>query len=86
MSSCWKPLHGPLEDWPLALCDASTLDTDLDLQPADMVMRAGYTESCRVYHNPNQKWYYLNKQLDSEVLLFRQYDSDSNRRKYSQTI
>lgn len=28
-----------------------------------------------IYHNPEQKWYYLSGQTPSELLLFRQADT-----------
>lgn len=42
----------------------------------DVVDRGGFTENYQVYFNPDHKWYYLNKQLPSEVVVFRQTDSD----------
>ncbi|KAI1339137.1 hypothetical protein F5Y15DRAFT_384908, partial [Xylariaceae sp. FL0016] len=62
----WKPLRGPLNDWPLALCDAATVCAqDLEAHDhifpsspgapssADNIVRENHT----VYYNPNQKWY-----------------------------
>jgi hypothetical protein len=76
-SSLWKPLNGPLQDWPLGLVDASTLDATNDLVPADFVTREGYSDNSRVYFNPRHEWYYLSQQLASEVILFRQFDTNS---------
>jgi len=72
----WKPLYGPLTDWPLALCDARTVNPAQDLADTDVVMRTGVTENYSIYANSEHKWYYLNNQLASEVLLFRQTDTD----------
>ncbi|KAE8414599.1 hypothetical protein BDV36DRAFT_239050 [Aspergillus pseudocaelatus] len=74
MINVWKPLRGPLRDWPLALCDYSTLNRD-DLVPVDEVHREGILESHSIQYNPSQKWYYLSDQTPNEVLIFRSVDS-----------
>jgi hypothetical protein len=70
----WRPLHGPLYDSPLALCDARTIaPTDLvdtDLKYPD---RTGEIQS--VTHNPAQRWYYFPGMLPSEALFIKCYDS-----------
>lgn len=65
-----------MTDWPLALCDAQTVDMDRDFVATDVVARDGFTENYQVYFNPEHKWYYLNKQLPSEVIIFRQTDTE----------
>jgi len=71
----WKPLRGPLTDWPLALCDTTTVE-EQDYIDADAVARLGFTENRQVYYNPKHVWYYLSKQLPSELLVFRQADTE----------
>ncbi|KAF9888436.1 hypothetical protein FE257_008714 [Aspergillus nanangensis] len=73
----WKTLVGPLYDWPLAFCDAETIEPG-DLQSHDQVFHDVVRENVMVYHNPDQKWYYLSGQMPSELLLFRQADSQNN--------
>jgi hypothetical protein len=63
-------------DWPLAVCDAQTVDAQKDLIDTDIVTRKSFTEGSQVYHSESFKWYYLNNQLASEVVLFRQTDTD----------
>lgn len=75
MTSIWKPLRGPLTDWPLAVCDANSVDPATDLITCDVVAREGYGENYQVFHNPRQRWYYLSKQLASEIIVFKQADS-----------
>jgi hypothetical protein len=70
----WKPLRGPLRDWPLAICDHSTLSRD-DLIQVDEVHRDGILESNSVQYNTSQKCYYLSDQTADEVLIFRSADS-----------
>ncbi len=77
LASIWKPLKGPVRDWPLALCDASSVNPEQDLEPADLVYADYVIENCQVYRTLAQKWYYLRDQTPSEALVFRQTDSDS---------
>lgn len=35
--SIWKPLRGPVMDWPLAMCAAQTVDPMTDFEPCDLV-------------------------------------------------
>ncbi|KAL8639104.1 MAG: hypothetical protein Q9228_003819 [Teloschistes exilis] len=70
----WKPLRGPLRDWPLALCDASTVHPN-DLIASDNVFDVKVTENMQVHYDSGHKWYYLEDQESSELLVFRQADS-----------
>ncbi|KAF2235632.1 hypothetical protein EV356DRAFT_514155 [Viridothelium virens] len=70
----WKPLRGPLKDWPLAICDLQSLRQS-DLHPLDEVHRHDVLESHLVTYRPGQKWYYLSEQDPSEVLIFKSVDS-----------
>ena len=79
MSSTWRPLHGPLVDWPLVLCDASTVDFPNDTTPADIVYPQWVTENLQVHYNKGQKWYYLSKQLPSEVIVFTSMQSNPDK-------
>ncbi|KAF2426280.1 putative CmcJ-like methyltransferase [Tothia fuscella] len=72
----WKPLHGPVSDWPLALCDAQTVDMDRDCVATDVVTRTGFTENYQISPHEEHMWYYLSGQLADEVVVFRQTDTD----------
>ena len=72
----WHPLKGPNQDWPLALCDVSTLEPQQDLEVADYVTEATNREHCLAYARDAHRWWYLNHQETTEAFLFRQYDSD----------
>jgi hypothetical protein len=71
----WKPLRGPLHDYPLALCDKRSVDVQKDLEPQDIVDRDEVLENVHVYHRKNHAWCYLNGQKDTELLIFRQADT-----------
>src|ERR1700712_4563151 len=73
--SVWKPLAGPLRDYPMAYCDAKTMDPNNDLLAVDEVFPTVANEVYQVLHNPMHKWYYIPDQLDSEVAIFAGYDS-----------
>jgi len=73
--SLWKPIKGPLNDWPLSLCDARTVDWRKDIVPGDVVFDDFVTENIKVYHDPAHKWYYLPDQQISEALIFKSSDS-----------
>jgi hypothetical protein len=70
----WRPLVDPVEDYPLALCDARSLD------PADLIdseRRAPnhIGEIQLAVHAPEQRWFYYSQMRPPEVLLFKTYDS-----------
>jgi len=72
----WRPLFTPLRDFPLAVCDYSTVDSENDLEPCDDVHgNIGVDENYVVYHKPGHRWYYISDQKATEILLFRQFDS-----------
>ena len=77
--SIWKPLRGPLRDWPLALCDASSVQPD-HLAASDVVLRDQVSENMQVHYDEAHKWYYLQDQASTELLVFRQADSHPNGR------
>ncbi|KAF2736408.1 putative CmcJ-like methyltransferase [Polyplosphaeria fusca] len=71
----WKPLRGPLSDWPLAVCDSRTLNPPKNCIATDVVEREGYTENYQVYYHPDMKFHYISGQSDKEVMVFRQTDT-----------
>lgn len=71
----WKPLRGPVNDWPLAFCDASTVETK-DLAVTDMVYPTYYTENLSVAYNDDRRWYYLSDHQPDELIIFKQSDTE----------
>jgi hypothetical protein len=69
--SIWKPLKGPLTDWPLAVCDARTVE-ESDLVATDIVRRTVFNENYQVYYNEKQEWWYLSGQRPDEIMVFCQ--------------
>ena len=62
-------------DWPLGLCDADSVDPLGDCIAHDVVSRTGYTENYQVYYNAGHRWYYLSNQEATDLVLFRQTDT-----------
>ncbi|KAK5451988.1 hypothetical protein LTS15_007711 [Exophiala xenobiotica] len=68
----WKPLRGPLTDWPLCVCDATSVDSENDFVPSDIVFTHSVVENIQVHHNPGQKWFYMSNQTPDELWIFGQ--------------
>ena len=77
--STWRPLHAPLDDWPLAICDGSSVNFDADTTTADIVYPNWVTENVQVYFHEAQRWYWLPKQMPTEVLVFTSAQSNHNK-------
>ncbi len=70
----WRPIRGPVQDAPLAVTDAQTVD-DADFVATDLVYPDRIGEIYYVKFNPEHKWFYAPQMRDDEVLLFKCYDS-----------
>lgn len=75
--SVWKVLQGPNRDWPLAICDFTTLDLKRDIEFCDVVERDCVRETISLYHNSDQRWYFIDNQEVDKALLFRNCHSTS---------
>lgn len=64
-----------VEDWPLAVCDGSTVDHQ-DLVEADHIRRHYMGSTMYLKHNAQQKFYFMSKQTKDEVLIFKNFDSE----------
>jgi hypothetical protein len=75
----WRPIKGPLQDAPLALCDARTVD-EHDLVAADLVYKDRVGETYSVTYNPAHRWYYAPELRRDEALLLKIMDSKNDGR------
>ena len=71
----WKPIRGPVEETPLAFCDARTIE------PSDFVETSleygGRTgEIYSLVFSPRHRWYYYPAMRADEAMLLKCYDSD----------
>ena len=75
----WRPLVGTVEAWPLALCDAASLDRrDLVASERRYPDRVG--EIYAVIYNPRHRWFYFPRMERDEVLLIKCFDSATDGR------
>jgi len=70
----WRPIVGPLRDFPLAVADARSVDA-ADLVPADLVYPHRVGETYAVRYNPAHRWFYVPEMRTDEALLLKCYDS-----------
>jgi hypothetical protein len=70
----WRPIRGPVQDSPLALCDARSF-TDADLIASDLVYPHLRGETSSVEYKPGHRWYYFSDMQPDEALLIRVHDS-----------
>jgi hypothetical protein len=75
----WRPIRGPVESEPLALCDARSLDA-ADIVPVDLVYRDRVGEIYGFLHNPRHRWYYFPRLERNEAILLKCYDSKDDGR------
>ncbi len=75
----WRPIKGPLQDAPLALCDARTVAED-DLVASDLVYKSRVGETYSVTYNPAHRWYYAPELRRDEALLLKIMDSKDDGR------
>jgi hypothetical protein len=73
----WRALSPPPQDFPLAICDNSTLvEGDICTHDWSPKQEPGYTfKSSTVRYDTAQRWYYFPKMAIDEVMLFKIYDS-----------
>ncbi|KAL1304236.1 hypothetical protein AAFC00_000653 [Neodothiora populina] len=72
----WKPLRGPIQDWPLALCNPATVSEDSTIA-GDIVFEDMEMENTLLHYDNEQKWYYLSDQKPDEAWIFVQGDNRS---------
>lgn len=70
----WRPIKGPLQDAPIAICDARTISLQ-DCVSSDLRYQDRNGEVYAVTYNPVHRWYYFPMMQVSEALLLKCYDS-----------
>ena len=70
----WRPIAGPVQDRPLAICDAQSIE-EQDLIETDLVYADRVGEVLQLSHNPGHRWFYFPEMAPSEALVFKTYDS-----------
>jgi hypothetical protein len=75
----WRPIRGPIESTPLALCDARSIEAK-DFVASDLIYRDKVGETYRFTYNPNHRWFYFPHLERNEVILLKCYDSKEDGR------
>jgi hypothetical protein len=70
----WRPIRGPIESSPLAVCDAQSIAPQ-DFVASDLIYRDKVGETYRFLYNPNHRWFYFPRLERDEVILLKCYDS-----------
>lgn len=70
----WRPIAGPVQDLPLAICDAQSID-ERDFVKTDLVYTHRVGEVMQLNHSPDHRWYYFPEMEPGEALIFKTYDS-----------
>ena len=93
-SSLWRTFSEPPQDWPLALCDGSTVGADEGTPNALIIVdeipdresmlgdrpEAETAITAAVFrHNPMHRWWYFSNMNRDEVVLLKFHDSDETR-------
>lgn len=78
----WRPLIGPLLHFPLALCDARSLDLE-DAVASDLIYRDRVGETYLFHHHARHRWFYFPAMTTAEVVLIKCFDSDPARARWS---
>lgn len=70
----WRPITGPVETSPLAICGWDTLDEG-NLIPAERRYNDRIGGVLHLSHNPEQRWFYFPKMEREEIVLLKCFDS-----------
>ena len=70
----WRPIRGPVQTAPLALCDARSV-APRDLIASERRSRDRVGEIQQATFNPAHRWFYFPNLQADEVLLIKTYDS-----------
>jgi len=78
----WKPIRGPVESVPLAVCDARTI-RPADLVPTDLRYRDRTGEVYSLRFSPLHRWFYFSHMRADEAMLLKCYDSAADRARFT---
>ena len=79
----WRSMTGPIEQWPVAVCDArsvsdDTMHTIVRSAPHRTEPSFEYARSSETRHasyDANHRWYHFPRMTRNEALLFKNYDT-----------
>lgn len=73
----WRPIGGPVEQWPLALGDARTIKTK-DLVISELRYKDWTGHTYAVNYSPDHKFFYYPRLTPEEVVLIKVFDSKTD--------
>lgn len=79
MINVWRPIRGPVQDTPLAVCDAQSMGPE-DFVPTDLIYEDRTGEVFSVRHSADHQWYYVSDMQADEVMYLKCYDSERDGR------
>ena len=75
----WRPIAGPVYNFPLALCDATTVGPN-ELVSVERRAEERIGELQVALHDPGQRWYYFPEMQMDEAVLIKTFDSATDGR------
>lgn len=92
-TSMWRAFSPPPQDWPLAICDFTSVSDEEGIpvhrvqaerpptaeELANPVETPGLSTGVNFAYRPDHRWFYYPDMVRDEALLFKLYDSDHSR-------
>lgn len=79
----WRPIRGPVESMPLALCDARSVRPE-QIISVEMVLPEQSFHTYRLSYDAAHRWFYFPRMTTDEVVLLKCYDSlEDGRARYT---
>jgi hypothetical protein len=78
----WRAINRPIQSNPLALADARSIAFG-DLMVAERRYPNRVGQTYRLKYNPNHRWIYFPEMRRDEAIVFKVYDSDKNRARFT---
>ncbi|KAK5652960.1 hypothetical protein OQA88_9439 [Cercophora sp. LCS_1] len=75
VKNTWRPLNGTVMDYPLAVCDPTTINISKDATATDRVSPIYQGENYYLKYRDAHHWYWLSEQRVEELLVFVSFDS-----------
>ncbi|EME85067.1 uncharacterized protein MYCFIDRAFT_135396 [Pseudocercospora fijiensis CIRAD86] len=75
----WRPLRGPNDDWPLIMCDWTSVDSENDILLNDGLRRSGVVTNSLLHMNSAHRWYFMKSQGIDDLVVFRNADTTGKR-------
>jgi hypothetical protein len=83
MYNVWRPITAPPQDFPLAVCDARTIDPADEVTVTAVTAMRGIGEvrfaTSGYLPNPRHRWCWFSDMTPDEVLVFKTHDTDPAR-------